>query len=255
MKYWIFPWRETIFDLSQCLEDNKFVDWRQKNKLSVGDIVFIYATKPLSQIIYMFQVIKIDIPHSVTINSKYLKKREGDQFHPSKLYTRMIPITEADADNPELSYKRLTQLGIKSTLQNNILVEGEVLNHILLNFDIVRNISSNEYEEGESKRVPITSYERNPIARKECIKHYGYRCHICNMNFEKKYGKIGRNFIHVHHKEFISTKGGNNHKVDPIRDLIPVYPNCHAMLHRKIDGKYMSVDELKRSIKINNFGH
>ena len=53
MKYWIFPWRETIFDLSQCLEDNKFVDWRQKNKLSVGDIVFIYATKPLSQIIYV----------------------------------------------------------------------------------------------------------------------------------------------------------------------------------------------------------
>ena len=65
------------------------------------------------------------------------------------------------------------------------------------------------------------------------------------MDFETKYGKIGRDFIHVHHIDFISSKGGNKHKVDPISDLIPVCPNCHAMLHRKMDDKYMTVNDLR----------
>lgn len=72
MKYWILPWRATIFNLSSCLEDNGFVEWRQINKLSVGDIVFIYATKPIGQILYMFRVVKINIPYSDTINKNYL---------------------------------------------------------------------------------------------------------------------------------------------------------------------------------------
>jgi 5-methylcytosine-specific restriction protein A len=35
---------------------------------------------------------------------------------------------------------------------------------------------------------------------------------------------------------------GNNYIVDPVKDLEPVCPNCHAMLHRK-DPPY-SIEEL-----------
>lgn len=245
MKYWILPWRATIFDLSCCLEDNGFVEWRQINKLSVGDIVFIYATKPIGQILYMFRVVKINIPYSDTINKNYLYSTYNYFLKPTDFYARLIPITEAEENNFELSYDKLTELGVKSRLQRGISVDGEILSHILSNFDVRFNNSSNEYMEGESRRVPITSYERNPLARKECINHYGYKCQICGMDFETKYGKIGRDFIHLHHIDFISSKGGNKHKVDPISDLIPVCPNCHAMLHRKMDDKYMTVDELR----------
>ncbi|MDC9497701.1 MULTISPECIES: HNH endonuclease [unclassified Pseudoalteromonas] len=38
--------------------------------------------------------------------------------------------------------------------------------------------------------------------------------------------------MHVHHIVPISDIG-DEYQVDPIRDLRPVCPNCHAMLHRK----------------------
>lgn len=106
-----------------------------------------------------------------------------------------------------------------------------------------------EYYEGSVQQALINRYERNPLARKECIGHYGYTCQICGFNFEKVYGKIGAQFIHVHHLTPIA-EIGKNYKLDPIRDLIPVCPNCHAMLHRKSDNdKRLTVTELKALIK------
>ena len=38
---------------------------------------------------------------------------------------------------------------------------------------------------------------------------------------------------------------GQTHEINPETDLIPVCPNCHAMLHRKIDGIYLTPKQLK----------
>jgi hypothetical protein len=88
--------------------------------------------------------------------------------------------------------------------------------------------------EGIKKTVLVNSYERNPIARKKCIEHYGAKCAVsnCGFDFEKLYGDIGKGFIHVHHLTQLSDIG-QGYEVDPIKDLRPVCPNCHAMLHQK----------------------
>lgn len=86
--------------------------------------------------------------------------------------------------------------------------------------------------EGKSKKVSVNVFERNPIGRRKCIEHFGCNCQICGFNFAQVYGNIGKDFIHVHHIVDISTID-SEYKVDPIKDLIPVCPNCHAMLHRK----------------------
>lgn len=62
------------------------------------------------------------------------------------------------------------------------------------------------------------------------------------MNFEERYGEIGKGFIHVHHEVEISTIG-EDYEIDPIDDLKPVCPNCHAMLHKRKPA--YSIDELK----------
>lgn len=88
------------------------------------------------------------------------------------------------------------------------------------------------HEEGARHTVSATIVERNPDARRACLNFYGYKCQICSFDFKEQYGNLGKNFIHVHHIEDISLKK-EVYKVDPEKDLIPVCPNCHAMLHKK----------------------
>lgn len=106
--------------------------------------------------------------------------------------------------------------------------------------------SNNVYIEGARKEVLVNVYERNKEARKECINYYGCKCTVCDYDFKKVYGKIGEGFIHVHHLKLLS-EINEGYKIDPIKDLKPVCPNCHAMLHRKVPP--YTIDELKSIIK------
>jgi 5-methylcytosine-specific restriction protein A len=89
-----------------------------------------------------------------------------------------------------------------------------------------------QFEEGSKIAVLMNRYERNLKARLECIKIYGLRCSVCGFDFAKVYGEIGSGFIHVHHLNPLALKSGS-YKVNPKRDLRPVCPNCHDMLHRQ----------------------
>jgi 5-methylcytosine-specific restriction protein A len=101
--------------------------------------------------------------------------------------------------------------------------------------------------EGTTKAISVNAYERNPEARKGCIEHYGYACRVCGFDFEKIYGVLGRSFTHVHHiKPLSEIKGA--YKVDPIKDLVPLCANCHAMVHRA--SPPLSVEQLRENCKL-----
>ncbi|MTE25669.1 HNH endonuclease [Winogradskyella ouciana] len=104
---------------------------------------------------------------------------------------------------------------------------------------------SEKFLEGKSKKVYVNVFERNTAARNKCIDYYGYICQICDFDFEKKYGEIGRHFIHVHHIIDISSIGAE-YELNPILDLVPVCPNCHAMLHKRKPA--YSLEEIKKLI-------
>jgi predicted HNH restriction endonuclease len=89
--------------------------------------------------------------------------------------------------------------------------------------------------EGAQTRVVASKYERNPTARRACVAHYGAWCIICGFNFKAAYGSAAEGFIHVHHIAMVKEKGGKKYKIDPIRDLRPVCPNCHSVIHIKRD--------------------
>ncbi|HOE75564.1 MAG TPA: HNH endonuclease [Rectinema sp.] len=96
----------------------------------------------------------------------------------------------------------------------------------------VEQISLENQEEG-AKHISVSNrYERSSINRELCLLKHGYVCKICGMSFERKYGELGKNYIHVHHIVPVSRMGGS-YIINPETDLIPVCPNCHAMLHRQ----------------------
>lgn len=85
--------------------------------------------------------------------------------------------------------------------------------------------------EGARSTVVVNRYERNPSNRAACISHHGFRCNVCDFDFRTVYGEVGEAFIEVHHRVPVSQMGGA-YRIDPIRDLVPVCSNCHAMVHR-----------------------
>lgn len=112
--------------------------------------------------------------------------------------------------------------------------------------DEIPTSEQNTLFEGAKKTITVNAYERNSKARQLCIKHYGTICFVCDFDFEKKFGEHGKGFIHVHHLTPISDIG-EHYEVDPIKDLRPVCPNCHAMLHRVEPP--LTIEELKTMLK------
>lgn len=122
--------------------------------------------------------------------------------------------------------------------ENDVFNEAEIVGSWLLivtgMFLSLLNVvptQSPERTEGGVKVVTQNRYERNPVNRELCLASNGYTCNICGFNFEERYGSIGHHFIHVHHIIPVS-KMKEAYVIDPVSDLIPVCPNCHAMLHR-----------------------
>jgi len=101
-------------------------------------------------------------------------------------------------------------------------------------------------KEGMPSKITINSYDRSPLARQQCVEHYGTDCEVCGFAFEKKYGELGKGFIHVHHLNQLADICAE-YEIDPINDLRPVCANCHAMLHKKRPA--YSIEEIKTRIR------
>lgn len=107
---------------------------------------------------------------------------------------------------------------------------------------------TDKFKEGKVTEVYVNKYERDRGARDRCIEHYGAICKVCDFDFETTYGSIGKGYIHVHHIIPLH-KIKKEHKVDAIKELVPVCPNCHAMLHRNGSSDIdMTIEELKELI-------
>lgn len=105
--------------------------------------------------------------------------------------------------------------------------------------------SGGQYVEGLAHEVLVNQIERSSEARDACIHHYGCVCQVCKTNFAQRYGELGVGFIHVHHRVPLASIA-REYRVDPIRDLVPVCPNCHAMLHRREPP--LEIDELREHL-------
>ncbi len=99
-------------------------------------------------------------------------------------------------------------------------------------FVFPEQVAHTEFFEGAAIRVIANRYERDARARKLCIAKWGLACMACDLSFASTYGPLGDGFIHVHHLTPIASIR-EEYVLVPERDLRPVCPNCHAMLHRQ----------------------
>jgi 5-methylcytosine-specific restriction endonuclease McrA len=106
-------------------------------------------------------------------------------------------------------------------------------------------VQTRTLREGATRHVTVNVYERNPEARRRCIEAHGTCCCVCGFSFGDVYGPEAEGYIHVHHLRPLSEIGAE-YVVDPVQDLRPVCPNCHAMLH--LGGGCRSIDDIRRML-------
>ncbi len=99
--------------------------------------------------------------------------------------------------------------------------------------------------EGAEYATLVNRFERNKQARALCIAAHGAVCAVCGFDFGKAYGQEFEGMIDVHHRVPLN-EIREGYEVDPVRDLVPLCPNCHRAIHSKPDGGVYTVEELRR---------
>jgi 5-methylcytosine-specific restriction protein A len=105
------------------------------------------------------------------------------------------------------------------------------------------SVDEDTLPEGAVRRVVLNAYERNAVARKRCLEHHGHLCSVCGIRLSDVYGAIADGFIEVHHVVPLS-RVGRRYRVDPAKDLVPICPNCHSIVHRRAPA--LGIDEARK---------
>lgn len=95
-------------------------------------------------------------------------------------------------------------------------------------------------EEGIPRELLSVGYERSFHNRTLCIAFHGYQCKACGQSMREKYGDVARKFIHVHHLHPLAS---GEHVPDPVKDMVPLCPNCHSIAHLR--NPPYTIDEIK----------
>ena len=107
------------------------------------------------------------------------------------------------------------------------------------------NVAAPLYE-GAVRRIAVNTYERSSAAREKCILHFGCRCAACGVTLAEKYGETAQGLIHVHHLRQLA-EANAEYRVDPVADLRPVCPTCHAVIHSRTPA--FTIDEITGMIE------
>ncbi|NMB02698.1 MAG: HNH endonuclease [Firmicutes bacterium] len=251
---WMISANGNMYDHASSFATNGFIDWRQRAKYSVGDIVYIYCTRPFKRVMYKCEVTKHSVPFSECIDDAQFWI-DHDEYEKSKvgLYARLKLLDQVDTNR--LSLESPVANGLSAAPQGPVKVSPDLHAYIDSQFNdyysdgFFTDVNEQEqYHEGHIRSVKVDRYERSSIARRKCIEHHGTSCIVCGLNFGDKYGALGEGFIHIHHLRPLHTIK-RDYVVDYKQDLIPVCPNCHAMIHRIPGGETMSVKELRKALK------
>lgn len=179
----------------------------------------------------------VDIKFDALLNPYTDEILERDFLIKDKIFSRVNWNTQASGIEIKPEIAEELEIIWKELLSENELILPEE----------IEETDSIAIFEGAKKIITVNSYERNSKARKKCIEEYGANCSICGFNFNEVYGEeVAQSYIHVHHLKQLS-EIGEEYEINPIEDLRPVCPNCHAIIHRR--RPVYSIEEVKEFIE------
>lgn len=112
--------------------------------------------------------------------------------------------------------------------------------------------SKTKVEEGARRlRLHLQRERSSSVVKKfkqyKVQEDHDLRCEVCGFSFRETYGKLGVGYAEAHHIRPISERQESTETT--FDDLCIVCANCHAMLHKTIFRKQISVENLKKLMK------
>lgn len=157
VNYWLIPNNPDQYDAIKAFQNLKETDWGnpQNNKINMGDIVYIYSSKPIQAITIKAEVVKDNVNKNELFNNDQEYGRVND-IDKSKKYFRLKLLNFTNQEM--LSLEKLQQNGLNGNIQGKQTIKQPLLKYILSNEDI----EIIEEKQGDSK-MPNNDKKTQPL--------------------------------------------------------------------------------------------
>lgn len=249
---WIIAANIKKYDVLSAFNDNTYVDWRQNASIQVGDIVYIYVSRPYKRVMFKTVVIAVNLTLNETTQDKkyWVDQLTYDNSKVSK-YMRLKLVQKID--NELLTLDKIIEYGMKGAPQRATKLKIETLSYIeqcilsplAVNQKILSNqfemdlvVSRNRIKEERLTRISVanklpekiqvvsTAFKRNPDVVVTVLERANGICERCDKPAPFKRASDSTPYLEVHHKIRLADGGE-----DTVENTIAVCPNCHRELH------------------------
>lgn len=196
-KYWVLSCDTSRYDIHTLFKENGFCLWNQRRNFEVGDVVYIYESKPVSQIVYKAIV--------EGINIKRNKPENSDNFY-TKDYSKEYAIKlRCEAANPG-NRLRFSELQEKFGFSNMSLVRiPQVTREVIINF--FEDVFAGNVEDLPAPQTKEQLYQ--PLEAGTMLEHIKHKMDyfkIRDSHLAKQTGISGSSIGKARKGEFIKTE-------------------------------------------------
>ncbi len=126
---WIFIASLKQFRIHDFIRDYGFVEYLQKNKVQVGDTVYLYVTAPYKRVEYKMVVERTDISSHDAFDDRSYSLLKNPSFPlESEKVVRLKYVDRVQTD--DLCYSKLREHGFNMTMQTNRRLNEETAEYI-----------------------------------------------------------------------------------------------------------------------------
>lgn len=238
------------------VEKKRNPSWKRDELILALDLYFRHNPNQISN--KHKEVLKLSkLLNSLPIHENH---PNSDNFrNPNGVYMKMCNFLRFDPDYKGKGLQRGSKLEeeVWNEFHNDktklhVLAQSIISGVELEKEEVSKSINMDEEEEFPEGKILYRIHKHrernNSVIKKKkqiALDENKLRCEICEFDFFKTYGELGKGFIECHHTIPISNYIENTKT--RLNDLVLVCSNCHRMLHRK--RPWLEKEELKKLIK------
>lgn len=115
MEQWIIPCNLNNYNVIGAFKKLKRLEWKQSNKIEIGDEAFIYITAPIKAIRYKCKVNKVNLDYAETEidDSEFVPNELRDKIYSNYMELELVE----EFDDTKYSLDVLRSKGLKGNMQ------------------------------------------------------------------------------------------------------------------------------------------